>query len=222
MSRIGSKISSIRTQKGMTQKQLAKAMGVNEKFIIDVEAGKRVISDDLIKRISKILDQDITEMLVYEASAELPVKEGPKPQRRLVEPEVQKVWNDAFDSILKTISVYDYTLARAIDTRQLPIVGNKVEGYPKEKVLYIEIQDNDMVGFRMVKGDMAFGYLTHEIENNALCLVEYNGERALRQIKKLEGDKILLISNRGTLGTETVSSKEIKVLARLVRLEIKL
>lgn len=222
MSRIGAKISGIRMQKGMTQKQLAKAIGVNEKFVIDMETGKRVISDDLVKRISKALEHDITEIIIYEASVEPEVKVDVKPQRRLVEPEVQKVWNDAFDSILKTISVYDYSLTKAIDTRQMPVVANKVEGYAKDKVVYIQILDNDMLGFRMGKGDLAFGYMTHEIENNSICLVEYNGIRAIRQIKKLEGDRILLVSNSGTLGTEAVSARDIKVLVRLTKLEIKL
>lgn len=222
MSRIGTKISGIRSNKGMTQKQLAKALGVSEKFIIDIETGKRIAGDDLIKRISKVLEQDITEMMVYEASIEQEEKKAAAVPKRLVEPEVQKVWNDAFDSILKTVSVYDYTLDKALDTRQLPVVSNKIEGYPKDKVLCIEIQDDDMIGYRIARGDIAFCHSTHELENNAICLVEYRGTRVIRQIKKLEADRILLVGNRGTLATETVSAKEVKVLAKLIKLEIKL
>lgn len=44
----------------------------------------------------------------------------------------------------------------------------------------------------------------------------------IRQIKKLDGNKILLISNKGSISTETVNSKEIKLLAKLDLLEIKL
>ncbi len=222
MSRIGIKISEMRSKKGMTPKQLAKALGVSEKYVIEVEAGKKIISDDLVKRISKVLENDITELMVYEASLEKDTIKTGRPARRLVEPEVQKVWNDAFDSILKTIPVFDYSLEKQLDTRQLPVVGNKVEGFQKEKVVFIEIQDDDMIGFRMAKGDLALAHLTGDIENNSICLVGYNGERAIRQIKRLEGDRILLVSNKGMVNTQTASAGKIKVLAKLVKLEIKL
>jgi len=41
-------------------------------------------------------------------------------------------------------------------------------------------------------------------------------------VKRLQTDKLLLICNNGNLITETISTKNIKVLARLVKLEIAL
>jgi SOS-response transcriptional repressor LexA len=75
----------------------------------------------------------------------------------------------------------------------MPIISNKVDGYAQDKVLFLEIENDDMLGFRICSGDIAFAHLTHEIENNAIALVDYNGERVLRQIKTLDGNKILLI-----------------------------
>jgi len=86
----------------------------------------------------------------------------------------------------------------------------------------VRIENDDLIGFRIAKGDLAFANLTSEIENNAIFLLDYNGERVLRQIKKLDANKLLLISNRGSLRTETASPKEIKIIAKLNRLEIKL
>ncbi|MEG6613828.1 S24 family peptidase [Pseudoclostridium thermosuccinogenes] len=226
MSRIGSQIKRIREQKGMTHKQLGKAVGVNESFIRDLEAGKRIANDDLVKRISKALGQEINDlMLAIEKEAPVPEKAvvkkatlGVKPQ----ENKVQEMWSDALDSVLKTVPVYEYDLTKVVGSRQLPVISNKVEGYAKDKVFYLKIQENDMMGFRIMKGDIAFAHAAHEVENNAICLVEYEGKRAIRQIKKLEGGKLLLISNDGRLSTETVSEKSLKVLAKLVKLEIKL
>ncbi|MDF2523420.1 MAG: DNA-binding protein, partial [Clostridiales bacterium] len=195
---------------------------VSEKFIDDVEWGKRVLSDDILKRISKALGQEISDILLMEAEAkDIPMKEVRQPAVK-VKQEVSEVWSDAFDSILKTIPVYDLSLEKILETRQLPVVSGKVDGYGKDKVFFLEIQDNDMIGFRILKGDIAFACTTHEIENNTICLVEFNGNRVIRQIKKLDQDKILLVNDSGRLTTETISVKQIKVLAKLIKLEIKL
>ncbi len=47
--------------------------------------------------------------------------------------------------------------------KELPIHSNKVEGYPLDKVFYLEVQDDEMTGFRMLKGDLVFSHLVKEI-----------------------------------------------------------
>lgn len=223
MSRIGDKIKSIRTSRGITQKQLAKAVGVTEKFIDEVENGKRIAGDDLLKKICRYLGEEFSELMVYDISEpkeKVPtVKKPAKPEVH----EVQEVWSDALESVVKAVPVYNYDLNKTVGTRRLPVISNKVEGYPKDKVFYLNIQDDDMLGFRIMKGDLAFACLDHEIINNSIYLVEYDGKRAVRQIRTLDKDQlVLLISNKGSLVTETVPLKDLKVLAKLVKLEVKL
>jgi transcriptional regulator with XRE-family HTH domain len=219
LSRIGLEISRLRKERNMTQKQLAKLAGVSEGYIDEVEAGKKVLKDSLISRVYKILGQEAVDNDVYvpdqktkDGIIQAAVKPAPKP--------VQQVWNDALGGILKTVNVYDYKMDKAVDTKQLPIVANKVEGYPKDKVFYLQIQDNDMTGFRISKGDLALACATQEIEKDAIFFIEYGEKRAVRQIKRLEGDKILLVCNAGNLATEMATVKTVKVLGRLIRLEI--
>ena len=104
----------------------------------------------------------------------------------------------------------------------MPIIANKVEGFPKEKVFYLTVEDNEMSGFRLAKGDLVLSYQTSEVEKDAIYLLEHGGRRMIRQIKKLDHDKLLLVGNNGSLSTDTVMNKEAKVLARLIRLEIML
>jgi transcriptional regulator with XRE-family HTH domain len=221
MSKVGENIKKARNEKGMSQKQLAKKLGVSESFINEVESGRKVINEKLIERIGKVLGGDIQNMtsmfqnIAYEESK----NESVTPKNKAPE-TVKDVWNDAFGSILKTIGVYKYDLDKPIANRQMPIISNKIEGYNSDKVLFIEIENDDLMGFRICKGDIAFANLTTEIENNAICLIDYNGERVLRQIKKLDSNKVLLISNRGSLRTETLGVKDIKVVAKLNRVEI--
>ena len=79
-----------------------------------------------------------------------------------------------------------------------------------------------MSGFRMMEGDLAFDHLVKEVSNNGIFLVDYKGKRKIRQIKSLGNSKVLLVSNGGALMTETAEVKEIEVLAKLERIEIKL
>lgn len=221
MSRVGEKIKSIRNSMGMTQKQLSKKLGVNEKFINEVETGRKIINQNLIDKISKVLGKNINDITmsfeeqVYEEEKEKKYSAYPKKE------EIKEVWNEAFGSVLKNIPIYKYDLQRAISFKQMPLINNKVEGYGQDKVFYLEIEDDDMLGFRIAKGDLAFAHNTIELQNNAIYLVEYGENRFIRQIKKLDNNKVLLISNKASLRTETVEMKEFKIIAKLDRVEIR-
>src|SRR3712207_6244888 len=219
MSRAGSKIRDARLKANMTEKQLAKKIGVAEKFIKEVESGKKVINESIMEKISKVLGKDLNDVTMsFEAEVYEEEKVETKKNTKLE--RVNDVWDDALGSVLKPVPVYGYDMARIIEMRKLPIINNKVEGHAKDKVLYLKVEDDDMIGSRIAKGDIAFGYITHEIINNSLCLVEYNDERHIRQIKRLDSNKLLLISNGNSLRTETVTARDIKVLVKLERLEI--
>lgn len=222
MSRMGLEISRLRKEIGMTQKQLAKIVGVTEGFIVDVEAGKRILKEDLIKKVSKALRKEVDRLDIYEDEQ---VKNKPEPDKnvvKVVEKPVQDIWNDALAGVLMPVPVYTYKMDKAIETRQLPIISNKVEGFPKDKVFYLSIEDNEMTGFRIFKGDLALAYSTHDIDKDAIFLIEHNGKRVIRQIKTIGGGKLLLVSNSRSLVTDTVYKKDVKWLARLIRLEITL
>jgi len=218
---MGSEIARLRKEVGMTRKQLAKAIGVTEAFIVNVEAGKRIIKEDLIGKISKALRQEVGKLNLYDDEKD----NKPEPDRnvvRVVEKPVQDVWNDALSGILMAVPVYNYKMEKLAETRQLPIVSNKVEGFPKDKVFYLQIEDNEMTGFRMSKGDYAFALSVQDIDTDGIYFIQYNGKRMVRQVKKLGGGKLLLVGNRGSLSTDTVYRKDANILARLIRLDITL
>jgi transcriptional regulator with XRE-family HTH domain len=226
VSRVGEKIKEARLKSGMSQKLLAKKLGVAEKFINEIEMGRRVAQESLIDKASKILNADFNdvsmvvtdEALIEERKAMSDVKN--KSSKGNIEKD--EVWTNAFSSVLKNVPILDYSLKNNKGFKELPIHSNKVEGYSQDKVLYLEIQDDEMSGFRMLKGDLAFATLVKEVSNNGIFLVEYKGRRAIRQIKNLGNSKVLLVSNAGSLLTETMNLNDISVLAKLDRIEIKL
>jgi transcriptional regulator with XRE-family HTH domain len=227
MTRIGEKIKLLRDQNGMTQKALAKKLGVSESFLNEIETGRKVANEGIITRISKIFGKELDDVNMYSEEQSDEKKEYSKvvskaANKAVKKEEVNEVWNDALSSILKNVPVYKMDLKTIVSTRQLPVVSNKIEGYSQDKVFFIEVDNNDMLGFRISKGDIAFAHNTNEPVSNTICLLEYNGERVIRQIKKIDSNKMLLISNAGSVRTETVNIRDLKVLAKFDRVEIKL
>lgn len=229
MSRVGEKIKEARIQSGLSQKALAKKLGVAEKFINEVEMGRRIAQESFIDKASKILKTDFNDVsMVVTDEALLEERKAMKEMKTSFSEKnnnntkKDEVWTNAFSSVLKNIPIFDYSLKNSKGFKELPIHSNKVEGFNQDKVVYIEIQNDEMSGFRMLKGDLAFSVLVKEPSNNGIFLVDYKGNRAIRQIKLLGNSKVLLVSNGGSLLTETMNLNEISVIAKLERLEIKL
>ncbi|WP_346936221.1 helix-turn-helix domain-containing protein [Clostridium sp.] len=230
MSTVGERIKQGRNAKGMTQKQLAKKLGVSENYINDVENGRKVVEEKFIERVGKVLGGDLAEMttlfdnIAYEerksSEANLNVHGAGKANK--VKESINEVWNDAFSSVLKSVGIYNYDLNKPIGKKELPVISNKIEGYAQDKVLYLKIENDDLLGFRICEGDLALANLTSEIESNKIYLIDINGERVIRQLKKLDSNKVLIISNKNMVRTETAHPKDIKVIAKLNRLEIEL
>lgn len=231
MSRVGDRIKIARESSGLSQKALAKKLGLAEKYVNEVELGRKVISEALIAKIGKVLNTDLNDISMVVTDEDLKREqhiEAPKKKISSVSApkmnlsEVNEDWSSAFSSVLKKVPIYNYNFDKEYGYRELPIHSNKINGYSVDKVFYISIEENDMMGFRIVKDDIALVHSVKEIESNGIYLIEHQNSRVIRQIKKLDGNKILLISNKGSISTETVNSKEIKLLAKLDLLEIKL
>lgn len=223
MSRVGERIKEAREKSGMTQKALAKKLGVAEKFVNEVETGRKIINESLISKVSKVLNTDLNDINMVVTDEELQKELKAEKQVRKTKPaEVNEVWNQAFGSVLKNVPIYDYSLVQPKGYRQLATASNKIDGHTANKVFYLKIENNDMTGYRIHENDLALSYSIKEIENNSICLVEFNGKRVVRQIKKLDNVKVLLISNNGSMKTETANIKEVKAIAKLYRIEFDL
>ena len=223
MSRVGERIKEAREKSGMTQKALAKKLGVAEKFVNEVETGRKIINESLISKVSKVLNTDLNDINMVVTDEELQKELKAEKQVRQTKPaEVNEVWNQAFGSVLKNVPIYDYSLTQVKGYKQLATASNKIDGHTANKVFYLRIENNDMTGYRIQENDLSLCYSIKEIENNSICLVEFNGKRVIRQIKKLDNVKALLISNNGSMRTETANIKEIKAIAKLYRIEFDL
>ncbi|MBM7834017.1 helix-turn-helix domain-containing protein [Clostridium sardiniense] len=225
MSRVGDRIKEARLKANIPQKALAKKLGVSEKYINEVEMGRKVAQESFINKASKVLNTDLNDINMVVTDEDLMeekrVAKESKPSFKK-DNKSNEVWENAFSSVLKNVPIYDYELKNVKGHKELPIHSNKVEGYPQDKVIYLEVSDDEMSGFRMLKGDLVFGHLVTELNQNGFYLVNYKGETKIREVRRLDNSKVLLMSNRGSAMTETVEVRNMKVIAKLDRVEIKL
>lgn len=230
MSRVAENIKKLRIKKELSQKQLAKKLGVAESFVNEIETGRRVVNEAVIDRISKILGENLNDINMYAEETEetktLNYEHkknisnfNPKDNKK---DEVNEVWGNALSNILKNVPVYDYSMSKVIENREMVVVSNKIRGFAPNKVFFIKIDDNDMAGFRILKGDIAFCHAETSVEGNSILFLEHKGQRKIRQIKKLDNEKVLLVSNGGALITETAYIRDLKPIGRLSFIELNL
>jgi transcriptional regulator with XRE-family HTH domain len=218
VSRVGIRIQDAREKAGISVKQLSKKLGVSESFLCDIEGGKRILNEEHIKRIEKILNVNLNEDIFKEVEAPVEnLKEVDNSKKN-----VNKQWEDAFSHILKKIPICDISFKEIIDYKYLPIVDKKIEGYNADKITYIVVPDDSMRGLRIQKGDKIMLFQNSEIVNNSISLIEIEGKRCIRQVKRLDANKALIISHSSDLKTETRDIRAFAVIGRCVRLEVEL
>lgn len=230
MSRIGKRIKEERLKKGLPLKQLRRKCGVSESFILDIESGSKIINEKLLAQISKVLGVNLEENMALQSSNEEEIKKEAIPKksksfidkattkRSEVEPLPQ--WEEALSNIIKKVPIYDMDMSRIKDYKHFPILDKKVEGFHPDKLIYIQLGDDSLSPYRMRKGDRCLIYLNREFVNGSFNLVEYDNKKRLRKLKKVTGNKLQLIE--GTQDDKMVVKdiKEVKIIGRLIRVEI--
>lgn len=226
MSKIGSEIQKIRIQKNISTKQLAKKIGVNERNILDIESGKSIIKDSMLRQIEKALETDIqnhqfsidTKETEFEPETMQELLDAQhKPKKKSIKTE--QVWESAFSNAFAELPVYGYDLKTVLERKHLPIIKNKVEGFSKDKIFYIRVNDLEMNGFRIRKNDIALAFKSKEFNKNGIYFIEFNGQRMFREIKHLDQLNYYLISQPSEIRQLKVPKKSIQILAKIIKIE---
>lgn len=246
MSRLGDLIKLERTRQKMTAKQVAKKCGVSEKYLLDVEAGTRIIQDDQARRILKTIgvsQQTEADFSLDEIAATVDletIKIGEKAtmsKPAALAPQARKVassddtesssgadsgiWLDALAGVLKAVPVMNAAWI-AVDRKLLPVANGKIEGASAEKVFYFLAPDDSMRGLRVCKGDLVLCVPAQSPIDGAIMLCEFGAHRALRKVKLIDSTRVLLQSYGREYDGDTYSITDVKFAGRAVRLEAEL
>lgn len=240
MSRLGDLIHTERLRRSMTAKQVAKKCGVSEGYIMDVEAGTRIIQDEQARRILRkigMTEHTETGFTLDDIAATVDLETvkpsvSPKPAAPREDKPVYSteekdatvtgsVWLDALTSVLKRVPVYNAVIKEQ-SHRLLPILDGHIEGASPDKVFYFIAPDDSMRGFRVLKDDLALIVPAPSPVDGAIMLVEQGEKRCLRKIKKLDAINVLLQSYDREYIAEHAALSDITLLGRAARLEIDL
>ncbi len=233
MGRMGDTIRQSRVKYGMTEKQLAKKTGLAESFVKDVEAGRKIPSDDQARRMLKAMG--ITEMVGTEIDSanEPEVRLRPRPRPYIIPAESDKpaptakeaeaqmasndAWLDALGGVVKRVPVIDEN-GLVIDHMLFPVTGGRIEGGQPDKVLLYRCPDEELRGFRVHAGDVLLVIPDKTPMDDAFMLINTDGKRKIRKVKKLDSSKLVLQSYDREIKLETKLWAEVTFLGRCVKL----
>ncbi len=230
MSRLGDSIRAARLKAKMTEKALGKKCGMAESVIKEIESGRRIVSDEQAQRILKLLGADSPVSTELDVAAEPEVKLRPRPrayvlplspespQQESAARESSDAWLDALGGVVKRVPVSDEQ-GVVIDHVLTPIIGGKIEGGAPDKVLYYRCPDNALRGFRVYAGDLLLTVPASKAEDDRIMLICYKGQRIVRKLLRLDGNRIQMQTFDSEFRAEIAPSNEVQVLGRCVRLQ---
>lgn len=231
MSDLGKMVQAARAKKGMTAKQLAKRCGVAESNIVDIEAGRKIANETLLQRFVKILEVDLNTDLTDLADRELqerqPVSKA-KTKNQIVhksqniQENPSDQWELAFGNVMRKLPVHDLDNWQITDYRLQPVINNKIDGFAPDKVVFVRVKGDVLQGLGIKDGDLLKVALIREILHNGVQLIRIGGKFCIRRVRKLDGDKILLVDFDRDSKTEIRTVKETEIVGRCLTAEIRL
>lgn len=236
MSRLGDLIRLERTRRGLSPKAAAKLCGVNEKFIIDVEGGKRIIEDVQARRMLQKMGmaaeteaglslEDIASTVDLETAVPDIHKRTIKPAQKTAprqEDEDTKsnssIWLDALSSMLRRVPIYNAVMQEC-GHRLLPVEKGKIEGYPAEKVFYFKAPDHMLRGFRIQRNDIVLIVPQSNFEDGAIMLLDTPQGKMLRMVKEMPRFQVMLQTYNEQFESDIRNLSDTVFIGKAIRLE---
>ncbi|MBR3904986.1 MAG: helix-turn-helix domain-containing protein [Clostridia bacterium] len=235
MSRLGDLIRLERTRQGLTHKQVARKCGVSDKYLMEVEAGTRIIQDEQARRILKVMglsQQTEADFSLDDIAATVDLQSAVPQLTRAVEKKEKQpvaeakadpgvsgsIWLDALAGVLKHVPIYNAVM-KEVGHRLLPITNGKIEGANPDKVFYFMAPDNDLRGFRVQRGDIVLVVPAQAAVDGAIMLIQTPLGRMLRKVKRVNDYQAMLQKYDDAFESEIKNFNEITFVGRCVRLE---
>ena len=243
MSRLGDLIRLERTRQKLTYKQVARKCGVSERYLEEVESGRRIIQDDQARRILKTMgmqQQTEADFTLDDIAATVDLQSAVPTIAKAAEKKLTKkekhegtdddeanapvagsIWLDALSGVLKHVPVMNAAM-KEVGHRLLPITNGKIEGANPDKVYYLTAPDNDLRGFRVMKGDLLLVVPAQAPVDGALMVLDTPFGKIMRKTVAMPNFQVMLQKFDQSCESEIVNLNSITVVGRCVRLEAEL
>ena len=103
-----------------------------------------------------------------------------------------------------------------------PVKSGRIEGVVAEKVFYLSVPDDSMMGYRIRKGDRVLVLPATVPVDNAVMVFQSEGEYYIRKIKLQDGNRALMQWYDYEPRSEVKSLKELTLVGRAHRVEFDL
>ncbi len=227
MNRMAIKIKEARLKAKMSEKELAQACGQTINYILQIESGKKVINEKIAEDILKILGEkvDFFQDVPETQSEPAVVKPVLKPDLKQAQTKTADLgitpndaWTGALSGVIKNFPVIEEGRGNVVDSKELSIIGKKIEGVHHEKIGFVKVTDSDMPKLRIAKGDVLTIHLMGDIQSQGIYYFEFGQKKMIRQLIKSQNNKVLF--SRGPSEPETeVDIKNIKVIGKVIKVE---
>ncbi len=242
MSRLGDLIRLERTRQKLTYKQVARKCGVSEKYLEEVESGRRIIQDDQARRILRSMgmqQQTEADFTLDDIAATVDLQSAvptiaraaeKKPTKKekhegtedgSAEPVAGSIWLDALSGVLKHVPVMNAAM-KEVGHRLLPITNGKIEGANPDKVYYLTAPDNDLRGFRVMKGDLLLVVPAQAPVDGAIMVLDTPYGKIMRKTVSMPNFQVMLQKFDQSCESEIRNLNAVTVVGRCVRLEAEL
>jgi phage repressor protein C with HTH and peptisase S24 domain len=129
-------------------------------------------------------------------------------------------WEMAFGNVLRKMPVHDLATWQIKDYKLQPLINNKIDGFAPDKVIFVRVAGQSLHGLGIKEGDVLKVVLLRDIVHNGVHIVDIGGKPSVRRLRKLDGDKVLLMEFDRENKTEIRGSKEVNVIGRCLSAEI--
>ena len=242
MSRLGDLIRLERTRQKLTYKQVARKCGVSEKYLEEVESGRRIIQDDQARRILRTIgmrEQTEADFTLDDIAATVDLQSAVPTIAKAAEKKLTKkekhegteeessdtvagsIWLDALSGVLKHVPVMNAAM-KEVGHRLLPITNGKIEGANPDKVYYMMAPDNDLRGFRVMKGDLLLVVPAQAPVDGAIMVLDTPFGKVLRKTVSMPNFPVMLQKFDHACESEIKNLNAITCVGRCVRLEAEL
>lgn len=232
MNPIAKRIQEARLKAKMSEKELAKKCGLSASYIIQIESGKKIINDKAAESIMAVFGQKVDSYDAYldDAAKSMAVEAKPvvkksaevktvsKNDHVVIEPNDQ--WAGALANIIKAFDIKDMKSGKAVGSRELPVLGKKVDGVPSDRLAFLQVSDDAAKVMRICKDDILWIQICDEVSSNGVYVLEEANKKQICRVEKQYGQ--LHLSQGNASDKRSVDAKGIKVVGKVVRVEFKL
>ena len=223
----------------LSEKALAKKLGVSESFVIDVEQGRKVVNESMIGKFSKILQINVSDLGLNSLETEVVREDREVERQSRLKPTVSKppaaktemkpntrpteeLWSQAFGENLKNVPILETDLTTPAGKRLYPVENGRIREHNTDKVVLVKCPTDELEGFLIGKGALLMGVPVKEIAEDGIYLIAVDGKQMIRKMRNLHNGNCLAIAKKDREISFTAALREIKPLLKFFSVETSL